>query len=273
MAYEPIPSIRQRPIEVAPDTFLIRSAQAAFGAPLSVALNALVIRSAEPVIVDTGTVANREGWFEDVSSIVDPRDVRWIYISHDDDDHVGNLAIALDACPNATLVVTWAMTERLGASFGLPRDRLRWVDDRSGFDVGDRVLRTLRPPVYDSPTTRCLFDPTTRVLWASDAFATPMPAEPVDRVDDLPPPMWAEGMAMFHHHALCPWLSLVDPDRYLAEVGHLRALDATTIVSAHAPVIAGRSVERALDHLAALPHTEPPPHPDQLMLDTLRATS
>jgi flavorubredoxin len=269
MSLEPHPPIRMAPLEVAPETFLIRSAQPAFGAPLSVNLNSLVIRAAEPVIVDTGTVANRQGWLDDVFGLVDPDDVRWIFISHDDDDHTGNLAETMERCPNATLVVNWAATERMGASFGLPPERLRWVDDGGSLEVGDRTLRAVRPPVYDSPTTRGLFDPTTGVYWASDAFATPMMAEPVDTVDELPPPMWAEGMAMFHHHALSPWLSIVDEGRYGSEVASLRGLGAEVLVSAHSPAITGRSVDRAFDLLASLPSTVPPPHPDQQALTAI----
>jgi flavorubredoxin len=271
MSLDPHPPIHMAPLEVAPDTFLIRSAQPAFGAPLSVYLNSLVIRAAEPVIVDTGTVANRDNWLEDVFSLVEPDEVRWIYISHDDDDHVGNLAETMERCPNATLVVNWAATERMGASFGLPPERMCWVDDGGTLDVGDRTLRAVRPPVYDSPTTRGLFDPITRVYWASDAFATPMPADPVDQVDELPPPMWAEGMAMFHHHALCPWLAMVDEDKFQVEVRSLRSIDAQVIVAAHTPVIAGAAVDRAFDQLAALPSTVPPPHPDQQALTAIVA--
>jgi flavorubredoxin len=207
------------PLEVAPDTFLLRSAQPAFGAPLSVNLNSLLIRGAEPVLVDTSTPANREAWLADVCGLLEPADVRWIFISHDDVDHTGNLHQLLDLCPQATVVTNWALTERMANAIDVPADRMRWIDDRGALDVGDPVLRAIRPPVYDSPTTRGLYDPTTGVYWGSDAFATPMPAEPVDHVADVPPPMWAEGMAMFHHHALAPWLAIVDRDAYAAQVG------------------------------------------------------
>jgi flavorubredoxin len=271
VSLDPAVPIHMEPIEVAPETFLIRSAQPAFGAPLAVNLNSLVIRGAEPVIVDTGTIANREHWLDDVFTLVDPGDVRWIVITHDDDDHVGNLAQAMDRCSNATLVVSWAMTERLGGSFSLPPHRMRWLDHGEGLDVGDRTLRAIRPPVYDSPTTRGLFDPTTGVYWASDAFATPMPLDLVDHVDEMPAPMWSEGMAMFHHHALAPWLALVDQDKYAAEVNDLRSLDPQVVVSAHSPVISGTTVATAVAHLAALPTTVPPPHPDQNALVAILA--
>ena len=64
------------------------------------------------MIVDTGTPANREQWMTDVFSLVDPEDVRWVFLSHDDVDHSGNLDEVMTRCPNATLVCNWAMIER-----------------------------------------------------------------------------------------------------------------------------------------------------------------
>lgn len=271
MAFEPLEPIHLPPLEVAPDTFLLRSAQPALGAPLAVYLNSLVIRGSEPVVVDTGTVANRRAWLDDLAAVVDPADVRWVFISHDDEDHTGNLAEVLERCPDATLVSSWAITERSGCGISVPPTRMRWVDEGGTLDVGDRVLRAVRPPVYDSPTTRALFDPATGVLWASDTFATPMPAELVERVDELAPPMWAEGFAMFHHHALAPWLSMVDRDAYARAVRAFRSLDPAVVVGAHTPVIAGAAVATAFDHLAALSDVVPPPHPDQAALEAALA--
>ena len=59
----------------------------------------MVIRGAEPVIVDTGAPVHRESWLDQVLSLVDPQDVRWIFLSHDDTDHLGNLNEMLELCP------------------------------------------------------------------------------------------------------------------------------------------------------------------------------
>ena len=178
------------PTKVAEDTWVIHQVQPALGQPLFVYLNSMVIRGAEPMIVDTGTPANREQWLKDAFSIVDPADVRWVFLSHDDVDHTGNLDEVMAACPNATLVCNWAMVERHTNCFDFPLQRCRWVMDGESLDIGDRTLLAMRPPVYDSPTTRGLFDPTTGVYWASDAFATPLP-DPQMGIGDLDPEFWA----------------------------------------------------------------------------------
>ncbi|GMU79108.1 MAG: hypothetical protein AMXMBFR46_19010 [Acidimicrobiia bacterium] len=252
-------SPRQEPLEVAPETFLIRAVQASLGSALSTSHNSLVIRAAEPVVVDTGMVTNRVEWFDDVFSLVEPHDVRWIYLTHDDDDHAGNLVEAIERCPNATVVMSWAAMGRACAAFGIPRARVRALDDGETLDVGDRRLRAVRPPVYDSAYTRGLLDLETRVYHAADAFCAPMPAEPVDRVDQIPVRMWEEGMAMFHHFSLCPWVAMVDEARFTAEVERLAGLDIEVIVGAHTPVITAASMERAFALLAALPSATPPP--------------
>ena len=71
---------------------------------------------------------------------------------------------------------------------------------------------------------------------------------------DLDPGFWAQGMAMFIHHALSPWLGLVDPPRYAAEVDRVQAMGMTTIATAHSPLITSASVAHAFTLLRNLPN-------------------
>jgi len=235
--------------------------------PVSVALNTLVIRAAEPVVIDTGMAENRENYLEDVFSLVEPEDIRWVFISHDDVDHTGNLNALMEAAPNATLIVNWFMTERMGASLAVPLTRQRWIGDGESFDVGDRRLFTVRPPVFDSPTTRGLFDPSTGVYWAVDSFATPMPG-PMRTVADLDPEFWAEGMAMFDNY-VSPWLKLVDESKYQATVDRVAALDPFMIVGCHTPAIPRSHVAKAIEIARQSPSAEFAPPPDQDVLEEI----
>jgi flavorubredoxin len=260
------------PTEIAPETFVIHQIQPALGQPLFVYLNSMVIRGKEPVIVDTGTPANREQWLKDAFSLVEPEDVRWVFLSHDDVDHSGNLGEVMSACPNAQLVCNWAMVERHTNCFDFPLDRMRWVMHEESFDVGDRTLHALRPPLYDSPTTRGLFDAATGVYWSVDTFATPLP-DPHAAVADLDPEFWTFGMTLFAFGALCPWLSLLDPEKFGRFVDGVQNLDITTIAGCHTPVIEGPLIEQAFDHVRQLPNVEPPPLPDQSILDQIIAAT
>lgn len=272
------PIYRQAPTMVAEGTYVVHEVQHALGQPLSVYINSAVILGEEPILVDTGSLRNRRAWLEDTFALVAPEDVRWVFISHEDADHVGNLQEVMDACPNATLVCSWALTERHTNAFEFPLARCRWMDDGSHFDAGDRRMTVLRPPLYDSPTTRGLLDGKTSVLWAVDAFATPMPGGPgatsvAEYASELDPEFWAHGMTMFAHNALAPWLRLVDRDRFGAEVQRTAELGVSTIISAHSPTIAGDDVDRALAMMRGLPDAECPPAPDQSVLELILAAT
>jgi flavorubredoxin len=270
MSFSPaVPTDRIAPQRIAPDTWLIRQVQQALGEPLYVYLNSMVIAGTEPVIVDTGTIANRRQWLDDVFGIVEPTDVRWVFLSHDDIDHTGNLAEVMTACPNATLVCSWAITERNANAFGFPLERCRWVNDGDGFDAGDRRLLAVRPPAWDSPTTRGLLDDKTGVYWGVDAFACPMPGEPVDTAAELDSEFWGDGMAMFVHNAVSPWLGLVDPQRYAELCDRVQALGMDKIATAHSPLITQATMDRAFHLARELPSVPAPPCPDQVVLETL----
>ncbi len=272
------PTYRQEPTQVAPDTYVIHEIQHALGQPLSVYINSAVIQGQEPILIDTGSRRNQRAWFEDAFTLVKPEEVRWVFISHEDADHVGNLEEVMEACPNATLVCSWALTERYTNAFDFPLGRCRWMDDGVTFDAGDRQMAVVRPTLYDSPTTRGLLDTKTGVYWAVDSFATPVPggegADQLPReVAELDDEFWTHGMAMFAINALAPWLRLVDKDRYDAEVQHLSDLAITTIISAHSPTISGSKVADAWAKMRDLPTAECSPAPDQAVLELLLAAT
>ena len=268
-SFAPIaPTTYVPPTLVAKDTYVIHQVQEALGEPLFVYLNSMVIRGKEPVIVDTGTPANRKQWLEDAFSLVEPKDVRWVFISHDDVDHTGNLDEVMTACPNATLVCNWAMVERHTNCFEFPLERCRWVMDGESFDVGDRTLLARRPPVYDSPTTRGLYDPKTKVYWAVDTFATPLP-DPNMGIADLDPGFWRELMWVFALGAVSPWLTLLDHDKYGRYVDQTQSLDITTIAACHTPVIEGPFIEQAFARIRELPTIDAPVLPDHSILEQI----
>jgi flavorubredoxin len=259
---------RHRPVEIAPDTWVIQDTQGEGIAPQAVHLNSMLIRGAEPVVVDTGSPANRDRFLEDLFSLVEPEDVRWVFISHDDVDHYGNLHQVMDACPNATMVATWFLCERIMCDrLDVAPTRWRWIGDGESFDAGDRTLHAVRPPLYDSPTTRGLFDERTGVYWASDCYATPVERGAAFAAD-LDEEAWREGFSAFQHWN-SPWVAMVEQDAFAATCRRVEQLRPSAIASAHSPTIEASHVQRAFEMLREVPTTPAPPQPDQAVLDAM----
>lgn len=257
------------PHRIAADTWLIPNLAPA-GDGLYLPANSMVIRGREPVIVDTGAPVHRGQWLDKVFSVVEPEDVRWIFLSHDDGDHTGGLFDALERCPRATLVTNFFSVERLALEKpALPLHRMRWIEPGGSFDAGDRVLHLFRPPIFDGPTTRGLFDPKSQAMWIVDTFAclTPGSLDAADLHDDV----LAQMPAM--NSAVSPWHAWLDRATYTRHVDAVEALGARTVASAHGPVLRGRQLDDAFDRVRGLAGAPIIPTPGQELLDTLIGTT
>ncbi len=255
---------------IAPDVWLITELfPDAPGAHVPV--RSLIITGSEPVIVDTGTSLNRHAWTEAAWSIVDPTDVRWVFLSHDDHDHVGNLTEVLAHAPAATLVTHWFSVERLAGDLLLPRHRMRWINDGESFDVGDRALHAVRPPLFDSPTTRGLFDPESGVYWAADSFAS-MVTPGVTDAADLDHELWRSTFVEMNRQ-ISPWHALLDQQKFDQILRRFSTMEAKTVVGAHGAVLSGEHVEQAIDLLATFPGLPEVAFPGQDLLDSILAAA
>lgn len=254
---------------IAPDTHLVRQAFGEGLLPQALQLNSLVVTGAEPVIVDTGVGLTLEPWSEAVFSLVDPADVRWVFVSHDDADHTGGLAMLLERCPQATIVTNAFMVERMGAELGLPLPRLRWANHGDTFDAGDRRFVAFLPPVFDSPTTRGLFDTATGVYWAADAFGAGLPTV-VDDAGDLDRDLFRQAFRDFQR-LVSPWHRWLDEARYHAHLDELAALGPTVVASCHGVALRGEVLTEAFALLRGLPTEETLPLPGNDELEALLA--
>ncbi len=258
-----------QPVQLAPETFLITNMYPA-GPDQFLPVNSMLIRGDEPVIVDTGAPIHRQLWLDQVFNLVDPNDVRWVFLSHDDGDHTGALHDVLDLCPNATLVANFFTTERLALERPLPLHRMIWREPTEYFQAGDRRLRLVLPPIFDGPTTRGLLDESTGVMWAVDSFAAMAPA-PVHHVDEIPRELYDETFALLNS-LVSPWHQWLDPQRYDRHVDTVEAHRAQVVATAHGPVLTGPAIHDAFDRVRAMAGQPIAPRPGQPLLDEILAS-
>jgi flavorubredoxin len=228
----------------------------------------MVVRGAEPVIVDTGAPVHRTEWLEKVFSVVEPKDVRWIFLSHDDPDHTGGLLDALELCPRATLVTNFFSVERLGLEKpALPLTRMRWIEPGESFDAGDRTFRLFRPPIFDGPTTRGLYDTKTAAMWIADTFPVLTP-DAIHRVEDLPADLVEDNLRLMNS-LVSPWHAWLDPAAYRRHVDAVEGMGVLAAASAHGPIMSGDALHHAFDVVRDLAGQPIIPAPGQPLLDEL----
>jgi len=268
------PSVKTQlpPLRVADDTFVISDHQGEGTDPVVVHLNSMLIRGAQPVVVDTGVPSNRSDYLNDLFNLVEPADVRWVFLSHDDIDHYGNLDAVMAACPNATLITNWFAAQRLPfGELGIAPNRWRWLADDEPLDIGDRTVVAIRPPLYDAPTTRGLLDTRTRTYWAADCFAAPVPAPTYDMAE-LDIELWSEGFVQFQQWN-SPWVESLDIARWHRTIDAFEAHGVRAIASCHGPAIHEPRIGTAIELLRRLPELPPTPQPGQELLDLIIASA
>jgi flavorubredoxin len=257
------------PINVAADTWVLPTAIPIPGMGI-LNMNPMVIKGEQPVLIDTCAPILRDEYLRRVFDLVEPDDVRWIFLSHDDRDHSGNIIQVLERCPNARLISNFVGIGRMGEEWQFPMPRVYFANDGDRFDAGDRELVAIRPPFFDSPATRGLWDSSTGMYFSADAFGAVIP-EQVGDARDVSAEAYAEGFNWFNR-ANHPWHVLTDPNKVDAAVDVIRKLDAQVIVSTHGPAATGIS-QKLCDMLSAVSTMEPLPLPDQAALEQMLAAA
>jgi glyoxylase-like metal-dependent hydrolase (beta-lactamase superfamily II) len=208
-------------------------------------VNAFVIRAAEPVLVDTGLLALRTPFLEALARCIDPAELRWIWLSHMDADHLGNLDAILALAPNAKLVTNFlGVGKMMLRNFDVSRVHL--LAPGATIDTGDRRLVPLKPAYYDAPETVGFFDTRTRVLFSSDAFGTLL-QQPEDEAAAIRPEAFFEGLAAWTAID-APWLGMIDRAAFGRVLAGIERLNPSAIISSHLPVARGITGE-LLGHL------------------------
>ena len=197
-------------------------------------VNSFLLKGAEPMLVDTGLGLLGAALLDRLFAEVDPGDLRWIWLSHTDADHIGNLGRILDRAPNATVVTSFLGAGKIGLLGAADPARLRLLEPGEVFEVGGRRLHQVRPPYYDAPETMGFFDETDRVFFAADAFGALLPGR-VETIDEVPPDALEEGLVAWSGID-APWLAQIDRGSLGRILRALDGLDPAHVLSGHLPV-------------------------------------
>jgi flavorubredoxin len=231
-------------------------------------INAFVLKAKEPVLIDTGMGIDSEEFMKVLESVIDPRDLKWVWITHDDADHIGSLQKVLEAAPNARLAAFSLAVLRMSTAWPVPMDRVYWLNPGDSISVGDRKLTAVRPPLFDNPTTIAVKDDKSEVFFSADCFGAIIPS-PVQSTDDVAEADLAQGMTGWASLD-SPWVHMVTPNEFNQGLNRIRQIAPKAILSAHLPPAIGKT-EQFLKWLATVPPSSPAVAPDQTALEQILA--
>jgi flavorubredoxin len=261
-----------RALQINPETTMFSSA-----VPIPMigvlAVNAFLIRGEQPTLVDTGTTPDEADFDAALRDAIDPSDLRWIVLTHSDNDHTGHVGRLLADAPDARVVTSFVTVgiSSVGPS-PIPPERALLVRDGSTVDLGDRTLTVKRPPLFDNPGTLAFFDPKQSILFSSDCFGAALDTEEAALADDVaavPDDQRRAGQTLWGS-VDSPWVHLVSPTTLAQNLARFVDDRPEHLLSSHLPPIHG-DLERHVETLAGLPSSAPYVAPDQAALEAFMA--
>lgn len=223
-------------------------------------VNAMVLRGKEPMILDTLAIVHRDVFLDEVFRIVEPEDVRWLFLSHEDRDHSGAIMQVMQMCPKAKLVTNFLGLGKLHEEFDFDPHRIHILNDGDSLDIGDRVVHAIRPPLYDSSATTGIWDPKSEIYYGADCFGV-VTNEVPHYTDEMRRADFEDGY-FFMNRANHVWFEHVKPEALAAAAEKIKKLGAKLLVSGHGPVerrdVAGMC--EMIKRIADMPALELPGH-------------
>ncbi len=232
-------------------------------------VNSYVLHGAEPILVDTCPIVLRDEYLDALGTVIDPGDLRWLWLTHTDPDHIGAVAALLDANPQLRVITTFFGVGIMGLQSPLPMDRVNFVNPGETITIGARTLTGVKPPAFDNPITVGFHDSATNALFTSDCFGALFADEPPQRADDAGSDM--QGGQVLWGTIDSSWLHKVDSDMFAFDLERIRRIEPDHVLSGHLPAASGAMLPTLLDTLARVPAADPFPAPDQAALDAMLA--
>lgn len=220
-------------------------------------------------MIDTGLGLPDRGFLEHLGSVLDPADVRWIWLTHPDRDHTGALFDLLDAAPRAA---GHDLRRRgiMATEHRLPMDRLYFLNPGQSLDVGDRTLVAFRPPLFDNPATVGFHDPRSGACFTSDCFGAPLASAADACAEDVSAiaPAELSSRQLLWASIDSPWVHTADPAKFDRTLEPLAAFEPSAILSTHLPPAIART-EAFLATARTAPAITPFIGPDQHALEQM----
>jgi flavorubredoxin len=236
----------------------------------TIPVNAYVILSQEPVLVDAGLGRDREEFLKAIEKIIDPADIKWIWLTHDDLDHAGNVQQLLQVAPNAKLAMHMLAAFRMNTGWQVPLERVHVLSLDEKIDVGDRKLIPIRPPLYDAPYTIGLFDEKLGALFSVDAFGAVLKRKERD-VTGFSEKELADGMTIWASID-SPWIHMIDEQKYRIMLNQVQQLNPKLILSSHLPTARDKT-SQLLEVLSHVPSSKPFTTPNQQVFSKIMIES
>ena len=141
--------------------------------PRGVAYNSYVILDEKTALVDTVDRSVTGQFFENLTAVLDGRDLDYLIVNHMEPDHSSAISEVLVRYPNAKVVCTLTASLILNQFFACDiSDRSVIVGEGDTLNIGKHTLAFVTAPMVHWPEVMMTFDTVSGALFSADAFGS-----------------------------------------------------------------------------------------------------
>ena len=141
--------------------------------PRGVAYNAYLLLDEKTVLFDTVDRSVTGQFFENLSAVLDGRELDYLVVDHMEPDHSSAISEVLVRYPGARVVCTHAAAIILNQFFACDiSDRAILVGEGDTLNVGKHTLTFVMAPMVHWPEVMMTYDDVSGILFSADAFGS-----------------------------------------------------------------------------------------------------
>ncbi|MBB6696986.1 FprA family A-type flavoprotein [Clostridium algidicarnis] len=134
--------------------------------------NSYLLMTEKPTIIDTVDMAFAREYTENLNSIINLEDIKYIVINHTEPDHSGALGSLASKAKNAVIVCTKFAVEELKEMYKLHTREFLVVGDGDSLDIGGKTLKFIETPYLHTEETMITYCEEDKILFPCDIFST-----------------------------------------------------------------------------------------------------
>ena len=141
--------------------------------PRGVAYNSYVLLDEKTVLIDTVDRSVTGQFFENLTAVLDGRDLDYLVVNHMEPDHSSAISEVLVRYPNVKVVCTKAAAVILNQFFACDiSDRSILVEEGDTLNFGKHTFTFVMAPMVHWPEVMMSFDDVSGALFSADAFGS-----------------------------------------------------------------------------------------------------
>lgn len=183
-------------------------------------------------------------YIDNIREVIDPAEIDYIVLNHNEPDHSGCLKDILEFCPKATIVVSQAGSVYLKNILNNTEPlRIQVARDGDMIDLGGRTLRFIPAPFLHWPDSMFTWVEEEKTLFSCD-FLGAHYCEPYTFDYSMAyPEKYEEGFTGYYNAIFAPFKPYV-----LAGLEKMKPLDVQIVCPSHGPVLTkGGRLEYAIE--------------------------